>query len=112
MLEKEGIKSNPKLQPDIKKKRKLKPAEDVKDKNQSYLNEIWQPTPVFLPEKSPRQGRLVGYNPCGHKESDMTEVTEHARVRNVIEKQQRKIRKIKSSFFFDFSKYYLVCLLC
>ena len=33
------------------------------------------------------QGRLVGYNPWDHKESDMTEVTEHACVRNGIEKQ-------------------------
>ena len=33
----------------------------------------WQPTPVFLPGKSHRQGNLVGYNPWGCKESDMTE---------------------------------------
>ena len=33
----------------------------------------WQPTPVFLPGKSHRQSSLVGYSPCGHKESDMTE---------------------------------------
>ena len=107
MLERRKVSNrNPKLQPDIKKKRKLnlKPAEDVKDKDQSYLNEIWQPTPVFLPEKSPRQGRLVGYNPWGHKESDMTEVTEHARVRKEIEKQQRKISKTKSSFLKRFFK--------
>ena len=29
----------------------------------------WLPTPVFLPG----QRSLVGYSPCGHKESDMTE---------------------------------------
>ena len=34
----------------------------------------WQPTPVFLPGKSHRQRRLVGYSPWGHKESDTTEV--------------------------------------
>ena len=33
----------------------------------------WQPTPVFLLEKSRGQRRLAGYSPWGHKESDMTE---------------------------------------
>ena len=33
----------------------------------------WQPTPVFLPGESHGERRLEGYNPCGHKESDMTE---------------------------------------
>ena len=33
----------------------------------------WQPTPVFLPEKSYRQGSLVGYSAWTHKESDTTE---------------------------------------
>ena len=33
----------------------------------------WQPTPVFLPEKSQGQRSLVGYSPWGHKDSDMTE---------------------------------------
>ena len=32
----------------------------------------WQPTPVFLPEKSHGQRNLVGYHPWGHKELDMT----------------------------------------
>ena len=32
----------------------------------------WQPTPVFLPEKSHEQRNLVGYSQWGHKESDMT----------------------------------------
>ena len=36
----------------------------------------WQPTPVFLPGKSPKQKSLVGYSPQGvTKESDMTEHT-------------------------------------
>ena len=34
--------------------------------------------PVFLPGASHGQRSLVGYSPEGHKESDMTEVTEHA----------------------------------
>ena len=37
----------------------------------------WQPTPLFLPGESHGQRSLVGYSPWGHKESDMTEVTEH-----------------------------------
>ena len=38
----------------------------------------WQPTPVFLPGESHGQRSLVDYSPWGHKESDMSEVTEHA----------------------------------
>ena len=37
-----------------------------------------QPTPVFLPGESHGQRSLVGYGPEGRKESDRTEVTEHA----------------------------------
>ena len=33
----------------------------------------WQPTPVFLPEKSHGQRSLVGYSPWGRKELDTTE---------------------------------------
>ena len=33
----------------------------------------WQPTPVFLPEKSLRWRILMGYSPRGRKESDTTE---------------------------------------
>ena len=33
----------------------------------------WQPTPVFLPGKSPGQRSLLGYRPWGRKESNMTE---------------------------------------
>ena len=31
------------------------------------------PTPVFLPREFHRQKSVVGYSPCGHKESDTTE---------------------------------------
>ena len=37
-----------------------------------YWRREWQPTPVFLPEESQGHGNLVGYSPCGCKESDMT----------------------------------------
>ena len=44
------------------------------------LEEVaWQPTPVFLPGESYGQRSLADYEPWGHKESDMTEVTEYAR---------------------------------
>ena len=33
----------------------------------------WQPTPVFLPRESREWRNLVGYSPCGRKESDTTE---------------------------------------
>ena len=35
----------------------------------------WQPTPVFLPGKSPGQRSLVGSSPWGREESDVTEAT-------------------------------------
>ena len=37
------------------------------------MEKEWQPTPVFLPGKFHGLGILVGYNPWGHKEVDMTE---------------------------------------
>ena len=37
----------------------------------------WQPTPVFLPLESHEQRSRVGYSPWGHRESGITEVTEH-----------------------------------
>ena len=33
----------------------------------------WQHTPVFLPGEFHGQKNLIGYSPCGHKESDMNE---------------------------------------
>ena len=39
-----------------------------------------QPTPVSLPGKSHGQKSLAGYSPYDHKESDTTEVTEHAHI--------------------------------
>ena len=38
-----------------------------------YWRRKWQPTPVFLPEKSHGRRRLVGYSPRSRKESDTTE---------------------------------------
>ena len=39
------------------------------------LEEGQQPTPAYLPGYFHGQRNLAGYNPWGHKESDMTEVT-------------------------------------
>ena len=37
------------------------------------LKREWLPTPVFLPREFHGQRSLVGHNPWGHKQSDMTE---------------------------------------
>ena len=41
----------------------------------SVISSIWQSSLVFLPGKSHGQRTLVGYNPWGHKELDMSKVT-------------------------------------
>ena len=48
---------------------------------------VWQPTPVFLPEKFCGQRSLAAYSPQGHKKSDTTEVTEHAHTLNTVDRQ-------------------------
>ena len=40
----------------------------------------WQSTPVLLPGECHGQRSPAGYSPWGHKELDMTEVTEHTRM--------------------------------
>ena len=45
----------------------------------------WQPTLVFLPGESHGQRSLAGYSPQGLKESDTTEMTEHAHTGNYSE---------------------------
>ena len=42
------------------------------------------PTPVFLPGESHGQRSLTGYSSQGHKESDITEVTQHAHIMTCI----------------------------
>ena len=41
-------------------------------------------TPVFLPGEFLGQRSLVGYSPQGHKESDTTEATQHARMHTQV----------------------------
>ena len=50
------------------------------DNEQGPWSREWQPTPVILPEKSHGLRSLVGYNPWGRRELDMTEATEQANV--------------------------------
>ena len=38
----------------------------------------WQPTPVFLAGEWHGERSLTGYHPWGHRESDMTEATQHS----------------------------------
>ena len=42
------------------------------------------PLQLFLPGEPHGQRSLVGYSPQGHKESDMTKVTEHAHMEKNI----------------------------
>ena len=44
----------------------------------SPLRRKWQTTPAFLPGKSHGQRSLEVYSPCGHKESDTTQETQHS----------------------------------
>ena len=40
-----------------------------------FLEEAWQPTPVFLPVEAHGQRSLAGHSPQGRKELNTTEVT-------------------------------------
>ena len=78
----------------VKKKKKNSPAKagDVRDAGSSLGREdprrrAWQPSPVFLPGESHGQRSLAGYSPQGHKESDTTEATTHARVHTLLASQ-------------------------
>ena len=42
---------------------------------EDVLEEVWQPTPVFLPGKFHGQRSLADYSPWGRKEKDLTEAT-------------------------------------
>ena len=44
----------------------------------------WHPAPAILSAESPGQRDLAGYSPQGHKELNMTEVTQHARMLALI----------------------------
>ena len=59
----------------------------------------WQPTPVFLPGESHEQRSLVGYSPQGHKELDMTEVSEHAHMHTTSTLQSLPPCSAKSLIF-------------
>ena len=52
-------------------------------------------TPLFLPEEFNGQRSLVGYSPCGHKESDMTEKLTHTH-----KSFNKQIQKCLSTYLF------------
>ena len=63
----------------------------------------WQPTPVFLPEILDGQRSLAGNGPCGHKQLDMTEATEHAcKDRLKIFSDLQNLKKLKLSPVYPF----------
>ena len=59
----------------------------------------WQPTPVFLPEKSHGQRSLVSYSPWGCKESDTTEWAHRQRYQLTIGKWYKKYDFTKKGWF-------------
>ena len=60
----------------------------------------WQPTSVFLPGESHGQRSLAGYSPWGHKELDMTEVTEyHAQERMMLDQGPNIAFTVRVTFF-------------
>ena len=64
---------------EINKIRKTTHKQDTKSNTQiETIRRAWQPTPVSLPGESHGQRSRVGYSPWGCKESDTTDVTEHA----------------------------------
>ena len=101
-------------------------AGDIRDEDliprlgRSLWKRAWQPTPVFLPEKSHGQRSLVGYSPESHKESDTTEATQHAHEILFIMARQwmlqigetsklvnfQKAPKLKSCSIVAYEKYY------
>ena len=55
-----------------------------------------QPTLVFLPGESHEQRSLVGFSPWGRKESDTTEVTQHAHMHvSLIWQLLREFKKLE-----------------
>ena len=62
----------------------------------------WQRTLVFVPRKSHGQRSLAGCGPWGHKESDMTEATEHFIVEYLTYISVSILSNIKTS------KYYIM----
>ena len=50
--------------------------QELQETGKTLWRRRWQPVSEFLPGKSYGQRSLEGFTPWGHKESDMTEVTE------------------------------------
>ena len=79
--------------------------------------EKWQPSSVFLPEKSHGQRSLAGYSPKGHKELDMTErlstAPAHTQSYRLSNENNRQVRKLASApnLITALAKTYIVVLL-
>ena len=73
------------------------PAAHVEDRRRRFnpwvgkipWRRAWQPTPVFSPGESCGQSSLVGYSPCGCRESDMTEAIEQAHTHSIPSSRHR-----------------------
>ena len=65
----------------------------------------WQPTPVLLPGDSHGQRSLAGYSPQGHKELDMTEVSQHTHTH--LYKTESYILELSSVIFIIYISTYL-----
>ena len=63
------------------------PSLNISFSLKTFWRRKWQPTPVFLPEKSHGWRSLESYSPWGRRESDTSE------------RSQRKIEKITFSYF-------------
>ena len=55
----------------------------------------WQPTPVFLPEKSHGQRNLAGCHPWDDKELDMTEATNYSPPFYVIKVKVKSLSRVR-----------------
>ena len=67
-----------------------------------------QPTVFFLPGESHGHRNLVGYSPWGHKESDTTEASQHARSNMCVLNQMHSLNH--SVILYSLSSFYLLRL--
>ena len=72
-LKKLGFPGGTCKEPTYQCRRHLREAGSIPGSERFPWRRKWQPTPVFLPEKSHGHRSLVGYSPKGHEELDMTE---------------------------------------
>ena len=71
-------------------------------------NRKWQPTPVFLPEKSHGQRSLSG--PRGHQELNMTEHTHTVEIQALCKRAQQ-VTELTDQMFWERSSFYLIIII-